>query len=368
MQIDEFKLERYSAKYAGRVKYVLSASDCESSTVREILSENELFALHNLKMGYSESQGNTVLRKEIATLFQNVEYSQIVITVPQEGVFLTLNAILEKDDKVIVQVPCYQSLCAISKSIGCEVIPWAPVTIRNQWHWDIEYLKDKIDKTTKLLIINSPHNPTGHLFTKNEYTKIINLAKENNCYVLSDEMYRMLEYQQDHQLPIGSDIYDKCVSLSGVSKTFGLGGLRIGWLSIREETLRNKILHLKDYTTLSNSPISEYITLTALRKKNTILNRNMKIIQNNLGLLDEFFARYTDKFSWLRPYAGSVAFVKTKFETNMEKFCSALINEKGVLLMPGTVFDYGHHYFRIGFGRKNLPESLKLFEEYIKEI
>ncbi len=367
MQIDEFKLERYSAKHAANVRYVLGASDCESFAVSEVLSEKELSDLHSLRMGYSESQGNTLLRKEIASLFKNVDYSQIVIAVPQEGLFLALNALLKRGDKVIVQVPCYQSLCAISKAIGCEVVTWSPVTIKNQWHWDIEFLKDKIDKITKLVIINSPHNPTGHLFTKNEYEEIINLAKENNCYVLSDEMYRMLEYQQKNQLPTGSDIYDKCISLSGISKTFGLGGLRIGWLSIREEALLKKVLQLKDYTTLSNSPISEYIALAALRKKDQILNRNMNIIQANLKLLDEFFVRHTDKFSWLKPKAGPVAFVKTKFEKNIEKFCNNLIDQKGVLLMPGTMFDYGHHYFRIGFGRKTLPDALTLFEEYINK-
>jgi aspartate/methionine/tyrosine aminotransferase len=367
MEIDEFKLERYASKHRADVKYVLGASDCESFAVGELLSEEELAELHNLKMVYSESQGNTLLRKEIASQFQNSDFSQILVTVPQEGIFLTLNTLLKKGDKVIVQVPCYQSLCAISSAIGAKVTPWSPVIIKDQWHWDIEFLKDKIDKTTKLILINSPHNPTGHLFTKKEYEEIIDLAKENNCYVLSDEMYRTLEYQQENQLPIGSDIYEKCISLSGVSKTFGLGGLRIGWLSIKEDALLKKILQLKDYTTLSNSPISEYIALVALRKKDQILSRNMNIIQSNLRLLDEFFARHSDKFSWFRPKAGPVAFVKTEFEGNIEKFCSALIREKGVLLMPGTMFDYGHHYFRLGFGRKNLPDALNLFEEYINK-
>jgi aspartate/methionine/tyrosine aminotransferase len=364
MQIDEFKLERYLAKHEADIKYVLGASDCETFTIKEVLAEDELTALNNLRLGYSESQGNVLLRKEIAGLLQNSDCSQIIISVPQEAIFLTLNTMLKRGSKAIVQVPCYQSLCAISAAIGAKVTPWSPVILKNRWHWDIEFLKDKIDKTTKLLIINSPHNPTGHLFTRSDFNEIIGLAKENGCYVLSDEMYRMLEYQNETRLPVGSDIYDKCLSLSGLSKTFCLGGLRLGWLSIQDEAIRKKILQLKDYTTLSNSPVTEFIALAALRKKDQIIDRNLNIIQTNLKLLDDFFDRNYDKFNWLKPSAGTVAFVQTKFETNIEDFCSNLIKEKGVLLMPGTMFDYGHHYFRIGFGKKTLPEALTLFEDF----
>jgi len=168
-------------------------------------------------------------------------------------------------------------------------------------------------------------------------------------------------------LPIGSDVYEKCISLSGLSKTFGLGGLRIGWLSTHDEVLLKRIVEFKDYTTLSSSAVSEFIALAALRKKDRLLSRNLNIIENNLKILDGFFKRNSDKFSWFNPKAGTVAFVKTKFESNIENFCEDIVNKKGVLLMPGTKFDYGHHYFRIGFARKNMPDALKLFEEYVNE-
>jgi len=367
MKIEEFKLERYFAKHETRAKYVLGASDCESSAINEILTEKELLDMQSIRLGYSEAQGNMLLRKEIATLFQNVTYDEIVVAVPQESIFIAMNALLSPGDKVVVQVPCYQSLCAVPRAIGCDVVTWSPVTIKNQWHWDIDFLKENVDKTTKLIVVNSPHNPTGYLFSTKEYAEIIDVAKEKKCYVFSDEMYRLLEYQKENRLPIGSDVYERCISLSGLSKTFGLGGLRIGWLSIRDKALLKRVMEFKDYTTLSNGTLSEFIALMVLKKKDRMLSRNMKIIESNLKLLDDFFERHTDKFSWLRPDAGPIAFVKTKFEKNIEDLCEDLVDKKGIMLTPGTKFDYGYHYFRLGFGRKNMPDALKLFEEYIKE-
>ena len=361
-------LERYLAKYEFKAKYIIGASDCETFAVNEILSRKELMELHSLRLGYSEAQGNPSLRKEIATLFRNVSHDEIVVAVPQESIFITMNALLNPGDKVIVQVPCYQSLCAIPRAIGTRVITWSPLKTNEQWCWDLDFLKKNVDKSTKLIVVNSPQNPTGSLFTRAEFTEIIEIAKENDCYLLSDEMYRLLEHREEERLPTGSDVYEKCISLSGLSKTFGLGGLRIGWLSIRDKTVLDTIVKLKDYTTLSNSALSEYVALIALRKKDTLLARNLGIIRSNLQLLDKFFTRHTDKFNWRRPNAGSVAFVETRLKVEIDSFCEDLVNKKGVLLVPGTKFGYGQNYFRIGFGRKNLPDALELFEEFVNEM
>jgi aspartate/methionine/tyrosine aminotransferase len=179
-------------------------------------------------------------------------------------------------------------------------------------------------------------------------------------------MYRPLIFRKEGMLPSGSDIYEKCISLSGVSKTFGLDGLRIGWLSIRQKSLLQRVLNFRDYTTLSNSVLSEFVAMIALRKSNLILSRNLCIIQDNLKLLDNFFNKYKDQFQWLKPKAGTVALIKTKFTKNTENFCEDLINKKGVLLMPGTKFGY-NDCFRIGFGRKNLPIGIQQLDSYLIE-
>lgn len=367
MRIDEFKLERHLAKHEFTAKYIMGASDCESFAVNEILSERDLLDLQSFRLGYSESQGSTNLRREISTLFQNVTYDQIVVAVPQESIFLALNALLDPGDEVVVQVPCYQSLCAIPKAIGCKLVNWEPSIVKDKWHWDLDFLRQNVNRATKLIIINSPQNPTGALFTRKEFLEIVDIARVNGCYLFSDEMYRMMEYRKEDRLPIGSDVYENCISLCGLSKTFGLGGLRIGWLSVTEKGILDRIVKLKDYTTLSSSSLSEFLGLAALRKKETLLERNLGIVERNLKYLDEFFSRHKNQFTWIRSDAGPVAFVKANFRFT-ESFCGDLVKEKGVLVTPGYTFGYGEEYFRIGFGRRNLPEALGAFEAFVNEM
>ncbi|MHA1888334.1 MAG: aminotransferase class I/II-fold pyridoxal phosphate-dependent enzyme, partial [Promethearchaeota archaeon] len=152
-----------------------------------------------------------------------------------------------------------------------------------------------------------------------------------------------------------------------MSKAFGLAGLRIGWIATKDDDIRRKMNHFKDYTTICNSGPSEELAKIALKYKEKVLNRNRNIIQRNLALLDKFFDNYSDYFEWRRPKAGSVGFVKVKFTNKAEEFCLKVVKEKGVVLLPGTIYEYGDNYFRVGFGRANMPESLEKFEEYVIE-
>ena len=367
MRISPFKLERYLELYEFTAKYMLGASDCETFEIKEILSEQELYEMASLRLGYSMAQGNLRLRQEISNLFCATGPQDILICVPQEGIFITMNALLEPGDKVIVQVPCYQSLCELPKALGCKVLLWEPDTENKRWEWNLDFLRENVDNKTKLIVINSPQNPTGQTFTKQEYHEILDIAKRNRCYVFSDEMYRLLEHDPQDRLPTGSDTYEKCISLSGMSKTFGLGGLRVGWISTTDKHALKRIIEFKDYTTISNNPIAEYVATIALKKKETLIARNHSIIMNNLGLLDSFFAKHQNLFAWFKPKAASIAFVQTKFNKGAEAFCEDLVKKKEVLLVPSTKFGYGNRHFRLGFGRKNMQDGLRLLEQYLQE-
>ncbi len=257
-------------------------------------------------------------------------------------------------------------MCAIPVAIGCKQIDWKPSIVNNKWHWDIDFLKRNVNRKTKLVIINSPQNPTGALFSQKEFMEIVDIAKQNDCYLLSDEMYRMMEYNKEDRLPVGSDVYEKCISLCGLSKSFGLGGLRIGWLCVREKEVLDQIIKLKDYTTLSNSSLSEFVGLVALKKKDILLRRNMELVKRNLEVLDRFFERHQTRFKWIKPDAGPVAFVKSNMKFD-ESLCNDLVRNAGVLVTPGNTFGYGDEFLRIGFGRSNLPEALKNFEDFIRK-
>ncbi|MHB8157992.1 MAG: aminotransferase class I/II-fold pyridoxal phosphate-dependent enzyme, partial [Desulfocucumaceae bacterium] len=179
--------------------------------------------------------------------------------------------------------------------------------------------------------------------------------------------YRFLEYSQTDQLAAACDLYENAVSLGVMSKSYGLPGLRIGWLSTKNRGIYNKMAAFKDYTSICNSAPSEFIALQALKHRENIVRRNLNIINQNLSILDSFFVSYGEYFSWNRPKAGPIAFPRINLKTGAEEFCIDLLNKKGVLLLPGNNYDFGDRSFRIGFGRKNMPLCIDKLKEYIKE-
>jgi len=369
MRIEDFKLEEYFAKYEFTVEYSLCSSDCESFSVKELLAldEDSLEELNKVWLGYTESLGNPLLRVEISKLYRNTESEEIIVfSGAQEGIFVFMNVLLNKGDHVIVQYPAYQSLYEIANAIGCKVTKWI-MSDENNWELDLQFLESNIEKSTKCIVVNFPHNPTGHLISKKNYEKIINIAKENDIYVLSDEVYKFLEYNKADRLPSACDLYEKGISIGVMSKAFGLAGLRIGWIATKNKALFKKIASFKNYTTICNSALSEFFSILALRNRDKIIKRNLNIINNNLNLLDNFFNKYKEIFQWIRPKAGSIAFPRMIIINSVEAFCLDLIKDKGVLLMPSTHYNFGDHHFRIGFGRKNMFEALKKLEEYVKE-
>jgi aspartate/methionine/tyrosine aminotransferase len=370
MKINDFELERFFARYEFSVKYILGASDCEGLCLKELLAmaDTESKDLwNNLKLCYTESQGHPVLREEISKLYNNVDSREVITLTPEEGIFIAMNTILEKDDHVIATFPGYQSLYEIASSIGCKVTRWVPDS-KNGWELDLGYLEKSIKPNTKLLVINFPHNPTGYLPSKKKFLEIIDIARRHNIHLFSDEMYRFLEYNRGDRLPPACEIYDKAISLSGMSKSFALAGLRIGWLITKNKDLFNGFSSLKDYTTICSSAPSEILSIMALRNKDRLIERNLRIIQNNICLFERFLSSNKDWFSWTKPRAGSIAFPELISGTDVEKFCLDLISKKEVLLLPSKVYGYGGNNFRIGFGRTNFPVALEKVEEYVSQL
>lgn len=369
MRIKGFKLEEYFAEYEFNVKYSLCSSDCESFSVDELLTleKDSLKDLKEVWLGYTESLGNPLLREEISKLYRNINPEEVIVfSGAEEAIFIFMNVLLNKEDHIIVQYPAYQSLYEIANAIGSNVVKWE-MDDENNWELDLQFLETNITRYTKCIVINFPHNPTGYLPSKDFYKRIINIAKKNNIYVLSDEVYKFLEYNEAERLPSACDLYDKGISIGVMSKSFGLAGLRIGWIATKDKALYRAIASFKNYTTICNSALSEFFAILVLRNSSRILKRNLDIITYNLNLLDNFFNKYKDLFKWIKPKAGSIAFPRLLINDSVDAFCFELLKEKSVLLMPSINYNYGDRYFRIGFGRKNMPKALKKLEEYIKE-
>jgi aspartate/methionine/tyrosine aminotransferase len=369
MQISPFKLERYYAEYEFSTKILMSSSDCESLSLAELLdmaSPESLNLWKSLKLGYTETQGFPALRDEAARFYENIIPANIMVSAPEEAIYIAMHTLLNPGDHLIVLSPAYQSLYEIAIAIGCRVTHWNIQPGQNGWEIALDDLKAAITPRTRLLVLNMPNNPTGFLPSRQELDSIIEIARKHNLYIFSDEMYRLLEYVPTLRLPAVCDAYEKGISLSGLSKTMALPGLRIGWLASQESALLKKWMAFKDYTTICNSAPSEILGLIAIQNKTAILQRNLDIIKMNLRIAEDFFSNHPDKFAWNRPNAGSIAFPEWLGKGTVEEMCVNLVDQHSVMIVPGSIFDFPGNYFRLGFGRKNFARGIEVFEEFLQ--
>jgi len=369
VKIPSFELERYFAAHEFTARYLLSCSDCEALSMTELLGmadaeSRDLWA--QLELRYTDSQGHPLLRQAIADIYANIDASDILVAAPEEAIFLLMHALLEAGDHVVVMAPAYQSLHEVARSIGCAVDNWEPDEEQG-WRFDIASLEERLHSNTKLVVVNFPHNPTGYVPPKEDFQALVELTRKRGIYLLADEMYRYLEMNPDSTLPSACELYDNAISLFGLSKSFGLPGLRIGWLASQNRDILKRVLALKDYTTICNSAPSEILAIIGIRNREQIIERQLARLHKNLSVLDGFFDDYRDCFSWSRPIGSSVCFPRMLLKQDTSIFCDELVNKAGIMLVPSRLFQYGERHVRIGFGRENLPEVISVFATYLDQ-
>lgn len=367
MRLPPFRLERFFSKREFVAPLVLCASDCESTTIGDLLQleegATEEFQKHRL--GYTQSSGSPGLRSDIAKLYATISTDNVLVQAGGEEVIFTfMNAVLKPGDHVIAHCPSYQSLHEIATAIGCEVTRWEAHAEAN-WKLDLGFLKETITPGTRLVVINVPHNPTGFQMTQPAWHEFFEIVRGTGALVFSDEAYRGLEYDDADRLPAACDMYEGAASLGLVSKGHGLAGLRIGWLATRNAEILDGISRFKDYTTICSSAPSEFLAGLALRHNETLLQRGRETVAANLELLRSFFAGHPDHFRWVPPLAGPVTFPTLVDGGPVDAFCADLLEAEGVLLLPGTVFSEDSHEFRIGLGRKNVREALARLDRFL---
>jgi aspartate/methionine/tyrosine aminotransferase len=239
------------------------------------------------------------------------------------------------------------------------------------WRFDPAGLQALLRPTTKLVVWNFPHNPTGALPSAADFTRMVEMVADAGAWLFSDEMYRLLEPAPGLRLPSAVDLYDRAVSLAGMSKAFGLAGLRIGWVAARDQGLLERMTALKDYTTICSSAPSELLALMALRSSEPILAGNRARVARNTRAAADFFARHCETFSWIPPQAGTVCFPRLLgggapgSAEGAEAFCAAVLQETGALLLPSTVYGYGDSHFRLGLGRDDFGAGLEALEGFL---
>ena len=366
MKLSPFKLERYFDQYEFTARYLLSSSDCQPLRLHELLAlaqpqtKNEW---DNLSLGYTKSKGNLQLREEICQLYKSIQPENVLVLAPEEGIFIAMNVLLDKGDHAVVTFPGYQSLYQVAEDMGCRVSKWEP---DRNLKFVVDDLRSLITDKTKLIVINFPHNPTGATMPLDELKEIIALADARGIVIFSDEMYRLMEYEETDRLPSVSDLYENAVSLFGLSKTFGLPGLRIGWLTTQNKSIYHALASFKDYTTICNNAPGENLGIIALQNKTLLANRSLGIIRKNLAVLESFASRHAGWFLWQAPKAGSIAFPELKIKGSVTELCQDLFQATGIMLLPHSVYDFNRPHVRFGFGRSNFSEALGAFEKYIE--
>jgi len=365
-ELPPFKLERYFDRYEFSAPYLLSCSDCESLRLNELLEmadRESRWLWDGLSLGYTQSPGHPLLRAEIAGLYAGITADDVLVMAPEEAIYIFMRTFLSPGDEVVVVAPAYQSLHEVARSIGCNIIPWPLALTSHGWEADLDRLERLLTPQTRLLVLNFPHNPTGCLLSRPQLDAILAMAGRLGITVFSDEIYRLLELDAAQRLPAMCEVYERGVSLSGMSKVYGLPGLRIGWLATKGPGLRDRWQRYKSYTTICSSAPSEILALMGLRARDRLVRRSLEIIRANQALAESFCARHPRLFRWLPPQAGSVAFPQWTGPGPVDQFCQDMVDRLGVMVVPGSQFDAPGQHFRVGLGRRSFLQALARVEE-----
>ena len=350
----------------------MTASDAESMSLRDLLSlatPEERESFDTMWLGYTETYGAPDLRQTIAGTYEAQTAKNILCFAgASEGIFAANNVLLDRDSHAIVVTPNYQSHETLPLAI-CEATG-VPLDPDDNWSLDIDRVSDAIRPNTKLVTINFPHNPTGTILPRDRYDALIDLCRKHGIYILHDEIFNGLGPSFTQHLPFVADVYERGLSLGVMSKSYGLPGLRIGWIACQDTYVLSQMERMKHYLSICNSGPSERLAQIALTHRDRILARNCAVVDENLPKWDAFFARYPELFDWSRPDGSCMAFPRYKGADGVEAFARSLVEEAGVLFLPSTIYasELGPtptDRFRLGFGRKNLDEGLAALDAHL---
>lgn len=368
MRLADFTLERYFAQWEFAVRHVLCASDVQGYPMADLLAlaDDETRVLWaDLRLGYAESTGHPLLRREIASLYDTIDADEVLTFAgAEEAIFCLVNVLVGPGDHVISTWPGYQSLYEVARAAGADVT-LHELQESDGWALDLDLLRRQVTPATRLIVVNAPHNPTGMLPDRATFDGLSGIAADAGAHLLLDEVYRGLEFDPATQLPTGADALRTGISVGVMSKSFAMAGLRIGWLASHDRDLLGRVASFKDYTTICSSAPSEILAIIGLRARDSVLARSRRIVLDNMAILDGFFERWSDAFTWVRPTAGSIGYPRlTVPGVGIDAWAASLVEAEGVLLLPGSRFGHAGDHFRIGFGRDDLPEALARLEAH----
>jgi len=347
------------------IKYDLASSTGPVWTMQQILDlmdDDERRQLSEARLLYCHASGSTKLRQAISDM-HGVEPDDIqVLTGGAEALLILFFLAAEPGANVIVPMPGFPPFEVLPQSLGIET-RFYHLRPENQFRIDLDEIKRQADQNTRLILVNSPHNPTGATISDAELRSLHDFAAERGIQFVVDEVYHPIYHGQETR---SAATLPHATILGDLSKAFCLSGLRVGWLVERNRDRMEQLLNVRSYFTISNTPIAEAMAVTAVRRRETVFSRVRTVVNANLALLDGFFERLSDVIGWVRPRGGMTGFPWLIGEQDSRGLCQKAA-ERGVLLAPGDCFGMPRH-FRLGFGaaETGFPEALAELESLIR--
>jgi len=359
MKIAPFGVEIWMNEFENHCTYNLAETCVASLTIAELLdmagkTDSVMADLLPMKMTYGAIEGSDRLRDAICTMYTAQTRDNIVVTHGAVGAnALVHETLVERGDHVISVRPTYQQHYSIPESYGADV-DILPLRPENGFLPDLAELRALLRPNTKLIVLNNPNNPTGALMEAKALDDFVAIARSVGAYVLCDEVYRGTNQVGDGFAPALADVYEKGISVAGMSKTFSLAGLRLGWIAGPRDVLAAVAIH-RDYNTISVGMLDDYFAAMALECKDQIIARSQKITRGNLAILDAWVAD-EPAISYVKPAAGTTALLRYDFDMPSRDFCVALLKQTGVMFTPGSVM-HMEGWLRIGYA--NNPDVLR---------
>jgi aspartate/methionine/tyrosine aminotransferase len=372
--LPDFALEVYLGRHEFSATHYLCGSDAQTLTVRELLdlaSDEERAAFDRLPLSYTPTWGGQRLLDAITATYDEVD-SEHVLTFAgaEEGIFWAMQRLVGPGDHAVVVVPTYQATESVPMAAGAEVSGLA-LDPADSWALDLDRLRRLLRPDTRLVAVNFPNNPTGALPDRETFTALVELCEERGIRLFSDEVYRGAEPDPDHTLPQAADLSPSALSLNVMSKSYGLPGLRIGWIACRDRAVLERLERGKHYTSICNAAPSELLAAIALRNRDAIHARVRAIIARNVPLFDAFFASWPELFDWEPPRGGCVCFPRYRGPGSVDDLCRELVERSGVALLPGSVFRSAlapvpTDRFRVGVAREGVVPGLAAFDDFLR--
>ena len=364
MRIDLFRMERTQCLYENEVEFNLSESGVQPVAIGDLVPDEEREAFLALTLKYPHSDGSPVLREGIAGFYPGARPENVLVTNGgSEANFTVLWALLEPGDRLAFMIPNYLQGWGLGRAFGGRTDAFRlverPLDERGgtrreghgaaRWALDTRGLERAVGRRTKVVMVTNPNNPTGSVLAEEEMAAIVAVARRANAWIVSDEVYRGAEVGGGTS-PTFWGRYDKVIVTAGLSKAFGMPGLRIGWIVAPEKMIARLCRH-HDYTTLTPTLVSDRLAAIAMQpdRREALLARTRGIIRANLPRVEAWIRSHDDILDCIAPQAGAIALVKYDLPIGSTALFDRLRTRHSVLITPGSHFGIGR-YIRIGYG------------------